>query len=341
MSVCDGVTLDRVATDMALISGLVSRFGLGKASNSLVGHIDGVFSGFIRGWVDGGATGPVSLIVKRNGDVLGRCQANQFRVDLMEQGVRNGRCGFSLALLKVPEIRLGDVFEVIEAHAPNRKLSVKMTAKVFNKTLGLVDLVAPDRVAGWVCLPWQPTRQLTVEVRAGNRKVATATASLARDATPGASDGRGGFDIELLPVREPTLVRTELSVHCVESGREIPISDTAKDRAGEGVSKGKRSGETRSSGYPDASRHPSGHANSNSDSDASSETLQEENKRLRTVLSEYESERAFNRLQLQQLQEEMEHWFLRYLELQKALSEGTTSLVIDPDNGKSTSVKTK
>jgi hypothetical protein len=317
---------------MALISGLVSRFGLGKASNSLVGHIDGVFSGFIRGWVDGGATGPVSLIVKRNGDLLGHCEANQFRADLMELGIRNGRCGFSLALLTDADIRVGDVIEAVEEQAPNRKLSLKVTSKVYNKTLGSVDLIAPHRVAGWVYLPWQPKRRLTVEIRIGNRSVATAPANLDHRLSAGLSEGHSGFEIEVDGAGDLASMKDELSVQCIESGAAIPISENAWPSGAEWAGQGERTGRLHRSAGSAATAKSARDGNDNTSAEGSPDTLRQDNERLREVLSERESQLAMNRLQMQQLQEEMEHWFLRYLELQKSAPGGKAL----PDGGSAT-----
>jgi hypothetical protein len=310
----------RLVGDMALISDLASRFGLYKRPNDLVGHIDGVFAGALRGWVDAGGPTPASVIIRKNGEVLGHCQANQFRADLIRKGIGNGRCGFSLALLKNPEITLGDVLELEEAHAPNRKLSLTMTAKVFNKTLGSVELLAPDRVAGWVYLPWQPKRRLNVEVRIGNRSVATAPANLDHRLSAGLSDGHTGFEIELDGARDLASMDEELSVHCIESHAAIPISENARSSGTEAAGQGERTGRAHKSAGSAATAKSANGRKDNSGAEGSPETLRKENERLRMALSDRESELAMTRLQLQQLQEEMEHWFLQNLELQKSLS---------------------
>ena len=317
---------------MTLIAGLASRFGLGKPANSLVGHIDGVFSRSIRGWVDDGGTAPVSLIVKRNGEVLGRCEANQFRADLLQLGIRNGRCGFSLALLTDADIRVGDVIEAVEEQAPNRKLSLRVTSKVYNKTLGSVDLIAPDRVAGWVYLPWQPKRRLNVEVRIGNRSVATATANLDHRLSAGLSDGHTGFEIEVEEAGDLASMKDELSVHCIESGTAIPISENAWSSGAASASRGQRTGTAHRSAGSAATAKSARDGNDSTSAEGSTDMLRQENERLREVLAERESQLAMNRLQMQQLQEEMEHWFLQYLELQKSVS-GKEAV---PDGGSAT-----
>jgi len=314
---------------MTVIAKFVSRLGLRNSANSLVGHIDGVFSGHLRGWVDGSGASPVSVILRKNGEVLGQCEANQFRIDLMQKGIRNGRCGFALALLEDPEIQLGDVLEVAEAQTPNRRLLLRMTNRVFNKTLGSVDLVAPDRVVGWVHLPWQPKRRLTVEVRVGNRLVATGPT------TSGSSISRLGvgccgcdFDFELNPVLDVADEDVELSVRCIESGRVIQIADLAKARGGEPRCKGEPLGQPRTN-TSGAVSNSAGDRDSNVDAGGSPEFLRRENERLRAALADRESELAGNRLQLQLLQEEMEHWFLKCLELREKISDGMASPDVD------------
>jgi len=315
---------------MTVIANFVSRLGFRSPANSLVGHIDGVFSGYLRGWVDGSGESPVSVILRKNGEVLGQCEASQFRIDLMQKGIRNGRCGFALALLGDPEIQLGDVLEVAEAQTPNRRLLLRMTNRVFNKTLGSVDLVAPDRVVGWVHLPWQPKRRLTVEVRVGNRLVATGPT------TSGSSISRLGvgccgcdFDFELSPVLDVADEDAELSVRCVESGRVIQIADFAKVRAGELRCRGEPLRHPLTNTTSDAVSNSVGNPDSNVDAGGSPEFLRRENERLRAALADRESELAGNRLQLQLLQEEMEHWFLKCLELREKISDGMASPDVD------------
>jgi hypothetical protein len=319
LSDSDGATLHNCfVREMALISDLASRFGLKRRPNSLVGHIDGIFSGAIRGWIDAGGASPASVIVRKNGEVLGSCEANQFRADLMQKGIRNGRCGFSLALLKDEEITIGDLLEVEEAHAPNRKLALRMTTKVFNKTLGSAELIAPDRVAGWVYMPWQPKRRLNVEVRVGNRSVAKASVNVDRRSMHGLSQGRSGFDIELKGAYDLTSTDAEPSVRCIESGVAIPIAEAARVSGAAPAGKGGRWGMTHAGADTAATTQS---AEAGDDEPGSPETLMQENERLRTALADRDSELARSRLQLQQLQEEMEHWFLQYLDLQKSVAE--------------------
>jgi hypothetical protein len=323
---------------MALISDLAMRFGLKRSSNSLNGHIDGVFSDALRGWVDAGGASPASVIVRKNGEVLGRCEANQFRADLMQMGIRNGRCGFSLALLNDPEITLGDLFEVEEAHAPNRKLSLKMTNKVFNKTIGSVELIAPNRVAGWVYMPWQPKRRLTIEICVGNRIVTTAPVNLDLRSTHGLSHGNSGFDIEVKGVGDLTSIDTGLSVRCIESGGAIPIAETAKAGGTESAGGGRQLGMTHTNPGYAATRIST---RDSEDQSGSPEALRKENERLQMALAHRESELAMNRLQLGQLQEELEHWFLQYLELQKSVAERTASTEVDSATRKSAPAKNR
>jgi hypothetical protein len=264
--------------------------------------------------------------------LLGHCEANQFRADLMELGIRNGRCGFSLALLTDADIRVGDVIEAVEEQAPNRKLSLKVTSKVYNKTLGSVDLIAPHRVAGWVYLPWQPKRRLTVEIRIGNRSVATAPANLDHRLSAGLSEGHSGFEIEVDGAGDLASMKDELSVQCIESGAAIPISENAWPSGAEWAGQGERTGRLHRSAGSAATAKSARDGNDNTSAEGSPDTLRQDNERLREVLSERESQLAMNRLQMQQLQEEMEHWFLRYLELQKSAPGGKAL----PDGGSAT-----
>jgi len=295
---------------MGFLAVLLSKLRPEKPSNQLVGHIDGIFSGSMRGWIDGGKATPVSLIVKKNGTVLGKCVANQFRVDLMEKGVRDGRCGFSLPLLKEPDIRIGDVIEMVDALAPRRKLTLRMNRRTFNRALGAVERVEPNRVAGWVYLPWQPKRSARVEIRLGRRVIGAGVADLYRGHNSGVGAARCGFEIEFDSTRDVLAGNAGLSVVCVDSARALQNPDSVVTAT---APLGSRLGSAVGSA-----------AATTGDSCNPREDLEQENQRLRSAMAGCRAEITLNRLQLLQVQEEMEHWFVQYLKLEESCRQVTS-----------------
>lgn len=290
---------------MTRFSTLLSRLGVGKSPPSITGHIDGIFSGSIQGWVYGDSAIPLSLIIQKNGILLGRCVANQFRADLKQLGIRDGRCGFSLQLLKDPDIRLGDIIELINPVATDQKLVLRVTKKVFNKTLGSVELVTKDRVAGWLYLPWQPKRNPTVEVRLRGRAVASGPTN--RDHASRAGGSRCTFDITVDPGSDLLEKKSDLSIYCIESDQRIPIPESVNTLA-------------RITGRETAPRiitTVSGQRANlvHTGADNPVDAHQMEIRQLRDAISHYQTEIELNRLQLRQVQDELEHWFAQYQDL--------------------------
>lgn len=290
---------------MTRFSALLSRLGVRKSPPNITGHIDGIFSGSIQGWAYGDSAIPLSLVIQKNGILLGRCVANQFRADLKQQGIRDGRCGFSLQLLKDPDIRPGDFVEMINPVATDQKLVLRVTKKVFNKTLGSVELVTKDRVAGWIYLPWQPKRNPAVEVRLSGRAIASGTTNRAQASRAGNS--RCNFDIKVDPGCDLLAKHAALSIYCVESGQYIPIPEpvnTLATTTGSG---------TAPRDIPIVSGQGINPAHMGADNPL--EAHQIEIRQLRDAITHYQTEIELNRLQLRQVQDELERWFAQYQDL--------------------------
>ncbi len=97
------------------------------------GSIDGVYSGSLRGWAQGGDGKPLTVTIKKNGAFVGECLANIPRADLSARGIRDGRYGFSLPVPRDFTVRIGDIVEVADSALPWRKMALRMTRRLVTR----------------------------------------------------------------------------------------------------------------------------------------------------------------------------------------------------------------
>jgi len=292
----------------------------------LKGSIDGIFSGALSGWVYAGDGRRLNIIVKKNSDTLGECIAGKPRLDLVAHGFGDGAHGFLLPVPPDLGVQPGDVIDVVDSADQTHKLTLKITPRVFRNTMG-AGVVTPVKISGWVCLPWQPERLVTVRVLLDEKIIAEGSVNRYLANVPGVGHGRLGFSIPLSISQDASTILPRLVLRCVETGRNVPISAEATipgrlqfDTNHGGVSKTTRS-LTEPGSPPERllSRHEPRPARGRewSDETVQLNALRAEVERLRALIEEQESEIEMNLIQLRSVQEELEYWFCRYLELKE------------------------
>ena len=116
--------------------------------------------------------------------------------------------------------------------------SVQPHLRFGNDTLifeGVVERLGDDGVTGWVWMPTEPARRLSVEIAMGDQTLAAGVARLPRDelSASGRGDGFYGFNLPL-----PAGNKSEMHVRIANSAFYLPVSATAEQGPAELVTRG-------------------------------------------------------------------------------------------------------
>ena len=193
----------------------------------MIGHIDGVYFGSLRGWAKTKDGTALTLLVKKNNVCIGQCKANGARADLAAKGFGDGRFGFALPLPPDMTIDEGDILEVVDATAPSRSMAVRITRQMAARPV------------------WKYRGQKFEEPGKRSQQYAEETGKMSS---------------------ENVQVLDETDTDLAAAYKRVVI----------------------------------------------------QNRDLQATVARCEAEMHLNRLQLRQAQEELEHWYLKYLDLQAA-----------------------
>ena len=169
-----------------------------------IGFVERISSDAVEGWAIDRLDLSRRLKVRAmaDGEVLGVGVSNIYREHLHKSGAGDGRYGFRLAFnrLAIPLERISVVIDD-SAHPFRLPLTqqamAEMRASNTPAYIGLVELIAPGRIEGWVIDRHDLGRHLRVIAKAGGQVLGSAICDLYREHLhkSGAGDGRYGFQI--------------------------------------------------------------------------------------------------------------------------------------------------
>lgn len=193
----------------------------------IVGWIDGIFRGRVRGWVLD-STAPlrrvhVELIAPTEGRVAVAC-ADHYRADVYKGGLSDGYCGFSIDAARVMAGASYRVFSIrpqVELTAASSPLGKQVRLERNGVMLHLDKPVRPPCLTGWAKCLKDPEVRRDLTLRWRGRALCRQKATLYRSASvAGGSDGFHGFALPL-----PELLE-DLIVEDVLTGTEFSIPRT-------------------------------------------------------------------------------------------------------------------
>jgi cephalosporin hydroxylase len=212
---------------------------------TIEGHVDGCSQGVVHGWASRTASRhePVAVQVLVDGVVVGESVARLKRADLELTG--KGACAFEIAIdldrMPTPVAQatvcikdgppvpggniLIDVSELAARHAAESEAPLTTVPRPFGGDAGLggyLDDFGPDRIAGWIFDPENPSKRIPLEVWEAGRRVATIRADIWRvdieELRQG--DGRWGFDVPVPRVLQDNAVH-EIDIRLAGHGGSV------------------------------------------------------------------------------------------------------------------------
>ncbi|NPD65300.1 glycosyltransferase, partial [Acetobacteraceae bacterium] len=223
-----------------------SSDGQGESAHGILrGCVDEVGDDRIRGWAcETDDTVRVQLRILDNGIVVGQVVADQYRGDLQQADIGDGRHGFELTVpgglspmlrhvIQVQRVADGQALYgspwVVEA-APLAELPEHQTAPSCH---GHLDITTRDRIVGWARHRGEPDVPLAVQILDNGVPIARVLANGIRSdlAEAGVGLGRHGFDLSIPGGLSP-LSRHVIQARCELDGTELIGSPVVFEAAG-------------------------------------------------------------------------------------------------------------
>jgi autotransporter passenger strand-loop-strand repeat protein len=210
---------------------------------TLQGGLDIVDHDMIAGWAfdqDLPDT-PVTLRILDNGAQIAELVADQFRADLVDAGIGDGRHGF---LLTLSEPLAADRHHMIQvqrasdgAQLHNSPWTLRLAQPVVDDGAaatcrGALDLATRDRIAGWAQDEAQPTEPVLLQILDNGVQIAELLANRFRAdlAHHGIDSGRHGFDL-IIPGGLSPLKRHVISARRATDGAPLAGAPIVIDAA--------------------------------------------------------------------------------------------------------------
>jgi glycosyltransferase involved in cell wall biosynthesis len=202
------------------------------------GHLDLVRRDRIAGWAldEANPDRPVMLRILDNGVPIGEVRAEEYRKDLQEAGIAEGRCAFAFSVPGglAPEIR--HLIEVRRAddgrvlHGSPFILEASNPAALIRAAepaawRGFLDSVSRERIEGWAFDARAPNKPVALVILDNGEAIARVLANRKRKdlASAGMGDGRHGFSL-IIPGGLSPLTRHVIQVLGEADGCEMPKS---------------------------------------------------------------------------------------------------------------------
>lgn len=195
------------------------------ARTTIVGGIDGLHRGHVRGWAIDLAEPTSRLAIRMvapSGDLIAHALADRYRADVQKAGYGDGHCGFAVPVSSLPVVetarflcgKLGT-----ELPRPSAGTPAHRTYDRVGYVLYLDQRPTGPSLTGWAIDRQHPEERRLIRLRAGRQTLAEQRATLyRRDSMEANSDGFHGFSLPL-PSRTGRLFIDDLA-----SGLEFGIS---------------------------------------------------------------------------------------------------------------------
>ena len=182
------------------------RFVASAKRTTVVGCVDGIHRGQIRGWAMDLAKPTSRLVVQvadESGEVIARLLADRYRADVQKAGYGDGHHGFAMQVVSPDAIGKARFFcgqPLTELSRP-KPVPKNPRARIFERgdyTLCLDQLSAGLSLTGWAIDRNHPEERRKIRLRAGRQALAEQRATLFRlDSIERGGDGFHGFTLPL------------------------------------------------------------------------------------------------------------------------------------------------
>lgn len=213
--------------------------------DAIEGWVDECVQGVVRGWArrPAAADKPVTVEILVDGVLVGAGLAKLKRPDLEAAGKGNSAFVIGVDLNRMPVPVAQAIVRVKDGPpVPGGSITIDMAALAARRAAeaeapltplprpfggdaglgGYLDDFGPDRIAGWIFDPEDPSRRIALELWEGSRRVASLTAATWRvdieERRQG--DGRWGFDIPVPSALQDDAVH-EIEIRLAEDGRSV------------------------------------------------------------------------------------------------------------------------
>ncbi len=187
-------------------------------------HVDSANANVISGWIwqPQHPSKRVVLDVRKGEELIGSVVADEFRADLRNSQKSDGHCAFTLPLRGLegvtPPCKIS--LHIRGVTMPLFSLDLTETSRTSSGSNPLqmyeyhVKKLLQDKVCGWIWQPRYPTRRILVDVKDGDKLLASVQAVEFRTdlQAAGKSDGHCGFTVNLKKLDIPTSLAT-ISFH--------------------------------------------------------------------------------------------------------------------------------
>jgi Spherulation-specific family 4 len=189
------------STHIKLASWFSSFADYVKSSNSFQGYLDVADCAFISGWAWDRTlpNDPINVAIYDNCELLAVVPANEFRQDLLNAGIGNGKHGFIFTVPASLRDRMTHSISVQVGTSAFRLINSPKTITCGTQYNGFLDAVTCDIIDGWAWDSSQPNSPINVDVYDGTTLIATLPADKFRpDLQPaGIGNGYHAFHVPL------------------------------------------------------------------------------------------------------------------------------------------------